>query len=1454
MRRLFKNKSKFLAGICCLCLGVASLLAGAFSFAYAPAKAEEDVDANTGFYVEKGASFRYDTEVPAIRFAVSLTKAQWEAYKLDKEYTDDMVVKIEASIGITDRPNKDNPPSSGFARVFQDVSVKTINNYFANAENLGKPFTVKPAVILTNTWKGETTEGKTPAQLYALYANAEFHVAGIRLSVNGDVLATKDTDKNGFIDKALTLRSVRALSASLLAQGKVASEYVDTAKAFLINEDGSKAEIVKKDIKAYYDKYVDTGVIDVTEIDTATLESADKVAIGSTKVTASGVVDGKVTISEAALTLADGETYTVNYDCGDKIYSLKGLTAATEIFYQTNSKGETGVARLDARFAITAAKDAIIAKENQVVETVVDKDGVSHSMTFYSVDRGYYVLGEDIEFVSPATSYTTGNYINHNQKDLNQAAMGSYAGVFGFGGTFDGNGYTIHNLRARCGYNSQVVSGLFGALAYGATIKDVGFVSATKNAGENQRYGSILATWTGSIDTVNKDAKDGTTAKEGYNYIITKYGDKAPIQIDNCFFDIDKRTNASGQSVFETVKVYNKTYNSQGVMCVVYEGEEGLIKFTNCALDTFNNSVVYGHQEYGGYGWIGKTSTYNQLFENDGCFENCYLLSPDKSTGEVATVFERRAALLEYEDGSTAHKYTWQGDTIDGKLVFGNGTYDSTTKTVTFTKKAKELKHTTAQSKEFYAVNDHVGIANGTPVYSGLNADGKYIVEPALKDQETGEWTTTTSSGYTANVIFYRYNNVSRYDNYTDMVLNNTASTEGFNDKWSKVGGAVIWNGLAEIKNLDVTVSSQVGEVNDVIKVTAKYGEEDATSLITLSTENSDIISIDNQYKTVTLIKGGEATLRVTANGYFAEYTIVSSNTNKTAVTISSNYSEVYGLENAYSVPYVLAENGKDLVATDFLTIYRKHVGDNNATVSNVYLLDANGEKTALNAVDVKGVSQYLFENAGNVKQALSIIVDGSYGYMSFADISSVTAVIADTDGFKYIPSTATTRAGYYLLANDYNDLKINVTESTTYDDLRKYFKLPVMGANSNEVGYSFGGMDLDVLAEYSKNSTFTALKNNKAFAYRPFVGTFDGLGHTIDHLMIEPFGLLGRYQNMSQSSTLKNVKLTNVHSAYYMWTGGVNVDGYKENTNDETNAPKALLAVFENADNADYEVVTAEKQVKIENVSIEMAPSHLHRKDVNSYQGLGNSAYWSVFSMARRLSYTSATDKYSVGNMYTARWTTNKLNTNNLIIKYDMTERAGRGNEGGYMFFNTSIDNAYGNGAYRQAVWTFRDVKNTYLIVNPIATGRTPFITNNVYAGDSNNPKQALVGLPYNDYEAYLGTDASMNYSYGSYKYTMTNDNRAGYKTTAGCGYVTTTLDDATTTKEFVYLRDVDNYTPKENQTFEKLLVNDAPYCTFYKTNIYRYDTYAAMATAGVTQVGNFAITADGIVWNPAK
>ena len=1474
MRRLFKNKSKFLAGICCLCLGVASLLAGAFSFVKAPAMAEEVADTAPGFYVEQGASIRYDDVVPGIRFAVSLTKAQWETFYAEGNYADDVEVVFKAEIHFANRLNQDGTPSSGYRVVDHTVTVKALNDYFAKAENVGKPFTVKPAILLSNAWKdaeGNETP-KSQAELYKMYAEMEFYLTGAGIFVNEEPIIVK-TVKSGLVEKDATLRSVRSVAASLLAKGAVSEANMEVTESFTKDANGVKADIAPVEIKAYYDKYINGAKIEKPEVEGLQVTDTTKVTIGSTKVLALEY-DGQILVGlDNADILTDGKTYNVLVDQGEKIYSLKGLIAATEIFYQTNSKGEKGVARLNARFAQTKTLDDM--KASAVVETIV-KDGVEYSATFYDVDRGYYVLGEDIDFGAGwMKSVATTNSIYHTGGDYR-----SLSGLVGFGGTFDGNGHSLKNVRFNQNSNTTTPLGLFGNLAYGAKVKNLGMVDIHLRDVYHQKNNNtvaILANSTGYRGTASATAKDGTAAKDTYNYLVAKFGeDNWGVEIDNCYFGVDKtikseltsipaprgKYNNSEDPVFTFYKadITNYIYK-QGQFGVTYEGEEGYITFKNSVLDLPKNNDRYGQNNNGGQGWISAVTFgggfYNRYGSkaNLGILENCYQITEEADTGRIMGGHNFNATI-----GYTT-----------------SGAWDTSTKAYIPTAYAEPEHIKLGTSITIYAANDFSEVTDGTKVYDWYDADtDKWLF--CADAEELAEL------GKTANTTIYHYPGLNRYDNYLDMVLNNTASTEGFNENWSIAGGAVVWNGLAEEKTIEVELSKQTGEVGDVINVTATYGAEDATSILTLSTENSDILSIDNQKKEVTLIKGGEATLRVTANGYSAEYTIVASSTNKTAVTISSNHSAVYGLEDAYSVPYVLAENGKDLDATDFLSLYQNHFGDNDATISAVYLLDENGNKTALTAVeDANGVSQYLFANAGNVKKALSIIVDGTKGYMSFADISSVTAVVTDKYGFKYIPSNATTRSGYYVLANDFE----NATEETwAQSSFGKLGEMGYDGDNLRPMGYSFGGLDLEVLANIKKGMALggtTTINSSTAevylYAHQAFTGTFDGLGHTINNLLVDVNGILGRFTDNKQTATLVNTIFTNVRStnAYrYGYTEVYNGSGYwsgKELARGFRNTSySAILAINSHApyvkDNAVKYLAPYEDQIKLKNVVIEMA-TYGFIFDQAVY-GATNVSYnpWAFVRYEKYIKDMTGevAISNSTSNISWAHRISNQYNFENVILKYNKKDASFSYNDescrDGYIFSYNNAANTTVVAAQSLYMFNENQMKGVYLITPLTDSGRMPIITSGRLS--NNSVRQSLVILTRTDFDNmiknnpefegayYTVTNTELNTSMDTTWYTSAvNGVAMPAQPTAGIGYTT----DAETgvTSKFFFVKNVAAY-KEANANFTQQNLMAEVISTIQSSPFYRYDTYEAMATAGVTKVGNFAVTADGIVWSPAK
>lgn len=1453
MRKLLSNKSKFLAALCCLCLGLASLFAGVFSFVKLPASADEVVDANAGFYVEKGASFRYDDVVPAIRFSVALTEDQWEAYKTANAYTEDMAVKFDVVIHMANRPNQDGTTSTGYTTVSQEVTVKAVDNFFAN--NPGSAFTVKPAIMLTDAWNGETTEGKTSSELYALYAGAEFHVAGIKLTVNGAEVVRKDT--TDYVDSALTLRSVRSVAASLLLQGKVVGETnIAIAENFIKDANGVKAELVKDGTKYFYDKYADTGVVDLGEnaeaIKTAT---SVKTTLGSTNIAVTGVDDGVADLAGVASLFAnDGNAYSLNFDCVDTIYAFNNVIAVTEIFYAAD-----GVARLNARFAQTKTIEDVQA--SAVVETIV-KDGVEYSATFYDVDRGYYVLGEDIDFGGDWTTLANSatNSMYHTGGDYR-----TLSGLVGFGGTFDGNGHTIKNFRVRRNNSTTAPLGLFGNLAYGAKVKNLGIVDAYLRdvAGLlTNNSAAFLANSTGSYKTANATAKDGTAAKDTYNYLVAKFGeDNWGVEIDNCYFGVDKATkadyafggnigkyNSDNDPVFNLNKADTGTITKQGQFGVTLEGFEGYITFKNSVLELPKNNDRYGQYNNGGFGWV-STITYGGGFRDSrngdlGILENCYQITEEADTGRIMGGHNFNVSIGYTSSGAwdTQSRSNIQPSYADAQYI------------------------KLGTSITIYAANDYSEVEDGTKVYDWYDADsGKWLFSA-----------TPEELGKTANTTIYHYDGLNRYNNYVDMSVNNTNSLAGFNGNWEVVNGAVIWNGLAEATSgteLELTFTKDGEEVSaiekgDTITVNATANGQDATKYITLASNNNEIVSISGN--TFTVSKSGEFKLTVTAGGYTAEYDVSIVDVNDTPVTVSSNYSAIYGKDATYSAPYVAS--GNDLVATDFLSIYQNYYANNEATISNVYLVD-DGAKTALTAVDVEGVAQYAFANAGNEKKVVSVIIDGSEGMMGFADISTVTGVIADEYGFKYIPTDYTTRAGYYVLANDYNDDK---TPASAFD--RWSMKAGEMGSSSNELGYSFGGLDLELLADMqekgvynSASSTWTSVVSTAGvYAFQPFTGTFDGLGHTVDNMMFGNQGLLGRYNSVDDGATLKNVKFTNVRSAYYYWTGNYNSSGEKVASNGF--GKEVLLATLAYPVSEEYPRLTADQQINISNVVVEMATSG-HRTDIDGYAGTDVYSRWSVFRFeqypvfyeSKTKGGETKTNIYNMANLGSNVRTANKLALNNVVFNYAVTDKVAyyTSTYGGTTLFSGS-DQVYGNMPWRYVGYLMRDFENVYVISAPTSTGRTAVVTDTNYSG-----KVAQIGLPANDFDTYFGTDSAYDFSYTftengksvTVDYRMTVNGRTTYTTSGGWGFLTT-VDETTSesTKEFVYTTDLATYTAglASNQSFAQFFNIDGSStpanAMFYATPFYRYDDYSAMATAGKTQIGNFAVSADGIVWSPAN
>ncbi len=1407
------SKSRFIAILCCLCLGLSAMMASIFLFGR-----HEKVFAETeiaGFFVEDGASVRFDDARTGLRFKTVVTEEQYSAWKAT--YGDNATYDFHTVISFA---------TPGDEAVDVDAVADIASHDFANGD-----FVYYGAIFFDLKDGSEDLPADELAEIFSAEYKAESYVL-----INGDKVNANSDD---------TLRSIRSVAMSNVLKETVSDTAKnDILKKFIKNE--SEGALVAPALNVsnenyYYDNYRDETVGLTITLDEA-IPAGTKVVgmVGATAIPETDfIVNGDtVTIKNVAkyLSIGDTEFFSLDIPALNKVISFSNVLEVTEVFYNEKD-GVTGAERLNARFAIkaeganeTEKLENYFSEANKVTEIAYDEEGVAFSMDFYNVDRGYYVLAEDITFL--ALNESTAKWEPSKNAEIEKHAMNhdvfTYpggnsgaklnSGLFGFGGTFDGLGHTIYGLKTSYITNGYATSGLFGALAYGATVKNVAFENATKRSYENHTHASILATFAGSTATVNGLAEEGTVLKNNYDFLVAKYGSEDCITIDNCYFGMDKSVaKDSDQSIFEVPKVSKATY-AQGTFAVTHEGDAKFMTYSNCVLDTINQRPVYGHQDNGGFGWIGRTAGYNWINNNDGIFENCYMISTQRADGEVPTVFEHRTMTINYEDGTAGTRGNWYIEEIDGVTYYGTKTAGE------WDKKGTSWTNLPGNSVEFYAANDLVGIEDGTPVFSGL---------------DDGEWVVSADSAYTANVTLYHYTDLYRFNDYIDMSANNTASIAKFNDSWVKVGNAVVWKGLAD-KNPDGSVNTDLRveisnitnpgstalEVGDELSVAVFYGDKDVTSAATLSTASEGIFSIEGNV--ITCIATGEAVLNVTAGGFTAAADILVTINNASEIVVSAMYSEIYGAEGeAYSVPYVMTDG--DLVATNYTALYQQAFVDNGATVTAIYEV-VNGIKTALEIVEVDGEKYVLVSNPGNQRQVYTIIIEGTKGLVTLGNLSIVTGVITDDAGFKYIPSTATTRAGYYVLANDYNDKKDNAKAyGVTNNKLGDY-------VGSDPLGYSFGNLDLDRLA----------IVSDHALAYQPFTGTFDGLGHTIDNLMVAKNGILGAFTDKDQGALLTNVIFKNYRVAYHVWTGAMK-DGVKVKTNNMTqNLIAGLGGNYENR-----EILTEAQQVKLENVVIEMATTDLFN-NASSY-GFGEvngEPRWSFFRWIKYAVVENGELASTNNTPNSIHRSINKIKLNNVIFNYAIPETIGKYESGyGGAMIISSTNESYDDVGQRVAAYALKDVTNTYLISAPTATGRTAWVALGCGTSDKSHH---YVGMPINDLQATFASDDLTQYTHNGATYFATTDAGSEIRTgNAGCGWLT--VDDVRT---FVYTTDLDAYMTEKGDAFELFISNQAKYkhYVFYSTPFIRYNDYSAMATAGVTELGNFAISATGINWTEAK
>ena len=171
---------------------------------------------------------------------------------------------------------------------------------------------------------------------------------------------------------------------------------------------------------------------------------------------------------------------------GKYTLSLAGIDAASQ--YGEKNLG-VYVETVDGASHYVSVPVLLITKE---IKTF---DELSAVMITSDTDviSGYYVLGNDID--------GEGAQLNATAQIFNQEK--------GFRGTFDGRGYTVSNFNTG-NY------GIFGNIAYGATVKNVTFEV-------NKAYSNVLAYAVRSATIDNVNVKVASVAYEGWYELVSEF-------------------------------------------------------------------------------------------------------------------------------------------------------------------------------------------------------------------------------------------------------------------------------------------------------------------------------------------------------------------------------------------------------------------------------------------------------------------------------------------------------------------------------------------------------------------------------------------------------------------------------------------------------------------------------------------------------------------------------------------------------------------------------------------------------------------------------------------------------------------------------------------------------------------------------------------------------------------
>ena len=1397
MKRKMLNKSRLVAIMCSFCLALTSFICATLLFNKSSDTFAED--GNVGFYTVQGASVRYGTEEAGLKFQTVVTKEQYDVWK--SEYGANAKFEFHTIISY-----------ANLGIIAKDVvSTSEISKHdFNNGD-----FIYNGAILFD-------LENKSNQEVFEIYETE--YKAESRVKISGDKIATIFADENSGARSLRSVALVNRINEMVAEESSLSQDETLALQQYTrnLNEIGEFVDLDDEDIvfeskNQFYSNYADEtcGVIlpvskNISEKAKGyvgaltTSQNQFSIQNSLSKVEFKGVKD--------FLTIGESERFIVDDVENNKVY-VSNVIDATEVFFNSN-----GVERMQEVFGIFAEEQLRNKNRKSRSITVVDDFGNSETKTFSIFgDDGYYALGEDIDFAGQTivhdklisngyagAPYGTppkhldfridrngdGDYTDPDDFDVQRNGL-ALSGWIGFGGTFDGNGYTIKNFDMKTlSTYSETIGGLFGALAYGATVKNLGFTNVTRSGNVYHGTTAVLAGFAGYFDTW-KSSKD---------FFSTLNGDDTSFAttIDNCYFHFDESVTKA--SVTGSGRMFARPYS------IVTEAVQGSIQFTNCVFDTPSFEPVSVTDNYGGIGIIGNLTDIDgkPVLADDTSYSNCFVINQTTESGRITPMFQRQRGELSING-------TWTLMTGTVQYEWGHD-FDK-----------NPPRYIGSESYEIYAENDatRLGISNGDKLLTKIN-DGAFSLEKVnINDPKINEF----DERY--NKTAYVYKGINRYEDYIDMLANNPDknSSDAFDSNvWTATNGVMVWKGL-EISSSEIQITHQPSVVlNRALALEASLFGQDITDDITII--DGEGYTVDNDNKEVTVNVTTPVTVRVSAfDGCFeGEVELISTAESTVPYVISANYAEVYGESDSYSVPYKTVDG--NLVATDFTEIYKDAIGSADAVLSEVFIIKG-GNKQPLQTISTSGKTYVDIDDPGREPVSSQLVLQGDKGGVVLTDATTVTAVIEDADGFDYINNDATTMAGSYYLAKDFDDridetIDWNATTNSKTSEIIKY------NDADYGIGYSFG---------------YTPALNANDVGELAFHGLFDGLGHTISNLQVEKHGLMGIYNAWQDGGAiLRNVKFDNMSVSSVYWTGEYEID--------ETTGQKQKLGAIS------YQgyMVLGMSTYKAANTDVQTGHRvYIENVIINLKSGLTSS----VEIVGHR-------DKAVMNNLVQG-----KFDFTDVIINMPVTagsDKAGvyQGHGAGGSAFVFGLGTGTVDNRFPVLIITNQggNIDNLVVINAPHpGTKRIPMIT-----GTRNGTLNSFLVMYANDYDKYIGANGRSDVFGDTTVYSTALEalsNNAGGSQTSNAGWGQVQMPDGS--KPFVIVSNVNSladgatwvkrHATNTHSSMANTATSTTPPTIFLRmNNMNRYDTYEAYVGTGLTkQHGNWLVNADGTAtWNP--